>query len=441
MITIGVMTGNSLDAVDAVMTKFEDDSIIDICGMSVPYSAELKNNMLKLRDEIYKNDSCMEKVCKLPLFERTLDEYTDLVIDCVKKLIKKSGVYEGEIKAIGWHGQSIGAHNPPSIAGETEAFTTQIFNPIKLANAIGIDVIYDFRSDDIFCGGEGAPLAPIHNLHLSKSLKLIGKYPVAFINAGNTANIAVIADDKDGIQKVIGFDCGAFNHYIDEYCRDMFNVDFDENGRIGTKGRINEQLLADLYENSAKTNDGRNFYEIVPPKSSGPHLYNMIDKLKEYDLLKEDVVRTLEYFSAYSVFLSLRFIAENFDFPKYILTFGGGWNNNLIYKDFKNLLKGKGVILEKHKKYFDDILSRIKKAKTVALPSEDVEISGKYMEARIMADLAYCYLTKQKYTMPEVSGCKHSIQCGIICYPFQNLNRYGRGITYSRASKGWYNKN
>jgi anhydro-N-acetylmuramic acid kinase len=437
MITIGVMTGNSLDAVDAVMTKFDGDFIKDICDMSIPYSLELKNDMLNLREEIYKLNSDMKKACKLPLFNKALDEYMDLVIECVKKLIKKSGINENEIKAIGLHGQSIGEHNPPSVAGETEPFTTQVFNPIKLANAVGIEVVYDFRSDDIFNGGEGAPLAPIHNLHLSKSLKVQGKYPVAFINAGNTANIAIICDDENNQQKVMGFDCGPFNHYIDEYCRVVFKLDFDKNGKIGAKGEINKELLADLYNYSARTFDDRNFYDIVPPKSSGPHLYKMMDKILKHGLTKEDVLRTLEYFSAYSVFLSLRFVRNDFDFPKYILTFGGGWNNCLVNKDFQNLLKGKGLILDEHKKYSDDILKKIKKAKTKALPSDDIGISGQYMEARIMADLAYCYLNKRTFTMPEVTGCKQSVVCGINCYPFQNLNRTGRGIMYSRASKGW----
>ena len=157
MITIGLMTGNSLDGVDAVMTDFGCGNIRDISFMSVPYSARLKKHMLELRKEILQFNSDMDKAFKTDLFKKTLKEYSDVCGITVENLIKQAGVAREKIAAIGISGQSTGAHNPPSVAGKTQPFTTQIFQPAKLAKATGIPVVYDIRSDDIFNGGEGAP--------------------------------------------------------------------------------------------------------------------------------------------------------------------------------------------------------------------------------------------------------------------------------------------
>lgn len=97
---------------------------------------------------------------------------------------------------------------PPSIAGGEPAYTVQVGNAGLLADLTGIPVICDFRSDDIMAGGEGAPLAPVHNLHIAGDLRNKGVFPVAFCNAGNTGNISVITEDKDGKNVVRGWESG-----------------------------------------------------------------------------------------------------------------------------------------------------------------------------------------------------------------------------------------
>ena len=438
MITIGVMTGNSLDGVDAVMTDFSDKGDIhDIAGISIPYSSELKQNMLELRQVVTDLHSDMAKASKLQLFKTTLSAYTDLVALTIEQLIEKSGVDKNKISAVGLHGQSCGEHNPPSLAQGAEPFTTQIFDAPTLAKKIGLPVIYDFRSDDIFNGGEGAPLAPMHNLHLSYALAKQGMFPICFINGGNTANIAVITSGDTLRKKVLGFDCGPFNHYVDFLARAFFDKDFDEDGKLALEGHINSMLLNDLYNEAALTADGENYLDILPPKSSGPHLYRMEERLKNYPLAEADILRTVEYFAAYTVFLSLRFIPEKYDFPRYFLMFGGGWKNPLIYRDFISLLTGRGLVLPQHAPFAEAIHHRLRGEKFYASLSDELHISGQYMEARIMADLARCFLLKKKFTASEITGCKKGAICGIICNPNENTRRKGRGFLYSRAAKGW----
>jgi len=437
MITIGIMTGNSLDAVDAVLTDFSGSKITDMSGVTLPYTKVLRKHLEELNEEIIKAHSNMVKISKTALFRETLDEYTTLLIKAVEKLLKQSKMKSEAVAAIGISGQSLGVHNPPSLAQGKEPFTTQIFDAARLAKETNIAVVYDVRSDDIFDGGEGAPLAPVHNLHLSYSLTSEGKYPVCFINGGNTANIAVITQGSSIRRNIIGFDCGAFNHYVDRLSEAFFKKPCDKDGAYGMRGNINTVLLEKLYERAAITPDGANFYELMPPKSSGPHLYTMLEELKKYPILKEDVLRTVEYFSAYTVFLSLRFIPDNLDFPKYFMLFGGGWKNPIIYHDFLNIIHGRGVILSEHQKIAKHILDKLRGKKFSIGLSDDFGISGKYMEARIMADIAYCFLTHIPFTKPEITGCQNGVVSGIICKPNENLRRRGRGFTFSRAAKGW----
>ena len=139
MITIGIMTGNSLDAADVVMTEFSGaGSIHDIAGVSVPYPAALRQDMLDLREEIIALGSDMDKAAKLPKFRPALKTYTELLAGAVEELLAKSGVPRENVAAIGLHGQSTGEHNPPSSAGGGEPFTTQMFDAAGLAKKAGI---------------------------------------------------------------------------------------------------------------------------------------------------------------------------------------------------------------------------------------------------------------------------------------------------------------
>ncbi len=438
MITIGIMTGNSLDGLDAVMTAFEkNNSISNMACVSLPYSFELRRDMLALREEITALESDMGKASRLPLFKQALEAYTQLAAEAVGQLLQQSGIEKKDVAAIGLHGQSAGAHNPPSLAGGGEPFTTQIFDAAKLAKLTGIPVVYDFRSDDIFNGGEGAPLAPMHNLHLSYALSKKGVFPVCFINGGNTANVALVSSGKTLRKQVCGYDCGPFNHYVDMLAQAFYGKDFDEDGRLAAGVHINSMLLRDLYNEAALTPDGDNFLDLVPPKSAGPHLYNMGARLQIYPLTEADILRTTSYFAAYTVFLSLRFLPKELDFPRHFLMFGGGWRNPQIYWDFINLLTGRSLVLPEHKDMAEEVRSRLRGQKFRCAMADEYGLSGRYMEAQLMADMARCFLEEIPFTAPEITGCRQASICGIICRPGENTRRRGRGFTYSRAAKGW----
>ena len=450
--TIGIMTGNSLDAVDVVLTEFGTDTIKDLSSHTKPYPKELTDKMLKLRALVKDVDSEMDKLSENEFFVSTVNEYTTLVADTVKELMAHSRYKNSDIAALGFHGQTCD-HFPPSIAKGADAYTLQIGNAQLLADLTDIPVIYDFRSDDIMCGGEGAPLAPVHNLHISKKLKEQGIFPVAFCNAGNTGNIAVIT--KNGGDKMIvkGWDAGPFNHFSDYLVRTYKNMSYDKDAVFAKQGKIIPELLRDLFENVAVTSNGENFYLQAPYKSSDPSWYRIPESLncKKYSF--EDTLRTVVYLSTYTCYHTLSFVPDNLKMPANFLVFGGGWKNPLTMNDFKNLLAGNALILEEHKDLFNKIKNRMIEPPMVEW-SDKFGYSGEYMEARIFADMAYCRIIGEPFTYPEGSGCRKPVVGGIYCLPATgrpyglekmlqacntaDLNkRISAPELWNRASKGW----
>ena len=445
------MTGNSLDAVDAVLTLFDGERIDDIAAHSIDYPPELTRRFLLLRERLKEcrgETACLENN---PFFDETVTAYTNLVAQSVNELCAKAGVDKSEIAAIGLHGQTCD-HFPPSVAGGEEPYTLQIADAPLLANKTDIPVIYDFRSDDIMNGGEGAPLAPVHNRHLCADLKQKGVFPVAFCNAGNTGNIAVVSENGDGRETVSGWDIGPFNHFADLLVRSQKGKSCDFNGEYGKKGEIVPELLPVLFDTVAVTSENKNFYLQKPPKSSDPSWYKLDIENVCAKHGFENALRTVEYLSAYGFVHSLSFIPENVRMPHAFLLFGGGWKNPLIKKDFQDLLNGKGFIPEKHRALFEKILSRFEQSPEVCF-SDRFGYSGEYMEARIFADMARCRITGEPFSFPETTGCGTPTVAGIYILPetgrkylledllktYQTAGATADGWRkkYNRAAKGW----
>lgn len=421
------MTGNSLDAVDVVLTEFAPNFIKDIASHTLSYPEALRQNLLRLRAGLQANLHILPEYADHSFFIETVNSYTHLVAETVNKLLQIAGVSKNEIAAIGFHGQTCG-HFPPSIAGGEPPYTLQVGNANLLADETGLPVIYDFRSDDLMNGGEGAPLAPIHNAHLSEKLKSDGIFPVAFCNGGNTGNIALISTDYDNKTVVTGWDVGPFNHLADLIMRDNFNLPFDPDGQYASRGIIRLELLADLFSQAALNAAGKNFYEVRPPKSSDPAWYRLPD-ISSYPI--EDILRTVEYLSVYGFYHTLAHIPPELKMPKHFLVFGGGWKNPLMMNDFKLLLQGKAAVLPQHKELFSSLQKRLGTQCEVCW-SDKYGLSGTYMEARLIADLAYCRINQIPFTYPETTGCHTPTVCGIWCYPSSPQQPL-----YNRAAPGW----
>lgn len=426
---IGIMTGNSLDAVDSVITEFHDSQMSDICGHSLPLPSEIATGFRKLKQQLADNHGNIEALINQPDFKQLHNSYLKITAQTVAQLLQKAHLQPSDIDAIGFHGQTC-AHCPPSIVRNShETYTVQIGSGQMLADLTGIPVVFDFRSDDLMNGGEAAPLAPVHNLHIARTLQNKGIFPVVFCNGGNTGNISVItADSHSGKEKVYGWDTGPFNHFIDYLVRSEKNEPCDFDGKFGKKGKIDYHLLEDLFEHAVITQNSDNYLLQTPPKSSDPAWYKIIPSLINSQISFEDRLRTAEFFSTYIFTFNLRYISETFQRPSYFLVFGGGWKNPLVFQDFKNLLHGKTKVLPQHQKIFAEIVN----PQAVIDWSDRYGYDGQFMEARIFADMAKCYFTKEPFSFPETTGCKTPTVGGIIAIPNGSNTQF-----YSRAARGW----
>lgn len=416
---IGIMTGNSLDAVDVVLTSFEKDKITDIAGYSLPYTHELRSNILTLKAYL-SADMDMDTFIQTPLFQQTHKEYVRLVADAVLTLIQQANIKKTDICAIGFHGQTIDFCSP-SIAKNTNTlpYNTQMGSGQLLANLTGLPVIYDFRSDDIMTGGEGAPLAPTHNLNLAKAFNI---ETAIFYNAGNTSNLAVVTHNN-----VLGWDAGPFNELIDKMVRLHKNEACDLDGKYGLTGTVDLDLLRKLFHSSATTSSGKNYLTMPPPKASDPKWYRFLDELKDPTYF-ENKLRTVEYFAAYSAVYTLKFIPQAV-IPANFILFGGGWNNPVCKMAFEDLLTNRAPILPEHQVDFYHIWERLEQA-----PRIWISDMGKYMEARIFADLARYYVHNKAwfYGIPH----HQNRRLGRMRHPFEGEI----DDMLSRSAKGWQNK-
>jgi anhydro-N-acetylmuramic acid kinase len=526
LLAIGAMTGNSLDGVDVVLTRFgKDGSITDLKSHSVASPAQLTERLRTVREVINTAGGDMEEaVRRLDKLaggaeEQTItrheqraeadngsadhcnfndvqNQYIRFVAGAINELIalakadaKLSSEYDLDcIDLIGFHGQTC-AHFPPSIARTSDpnvTYTVQIGDGQALADLTGIPVVYDFRSDDLMHGGEGAPLAPVHHQHLAEQLRKQGRFPIAFCNAGNTGNFTIISctagsgvhgQGSEAQVSVLGWDAGPFNNYPDRLVQLEQGEECDRDGKFGSKGRVNIALLERLFDSAVITQDGRNYLLEPPPKSSDPQWYRLIPELTGEAscagerISFEDRLRTAEYFSAYIYVHALTMVPEHLSMPRYFALCGGGWKNPVAREHFAGLLRGdfaNNPVLECHKESFEKLLERLAappeqtgegNASVVAM-ADDFGFDGTAMEARIFADAAVSRVIGQAFTRPSTTGVERDTVCGIIRFPGGKLDSASANLRgwleefnsrdatvdrpdvfdgrWSRASAGWH---
>ncbi len=414
---IGNMTGNSMDAIDLVLTKFDGDKMADICCFSSPYTKSMQKKMEALRTAVA--DKTRQEIESLPEFKSIHDEYVQQVAACINEMCQKFKLDKSKIDAIGFHGKTLD-HNPPSRAKieKTKPYTLQIGSGKMLADLTGIKVVYDFRSAPLMAGFDGAPLVPPHNAHIATT-----EGDGCYYNGGNTSNFAWIVDGK----AQVGTDAGPFNEYLDNFIRNNTKDTFDKDGKYGKKGKLNKALLKELFD------IGRKFYERDLPKSGDPQFYHkdeVFATIKKHKLSVEDAVHTLEYFAAYIAVQALTLIPEKIKLPPAIILFGGGWKNPVVRESFEMLLKGKGYVIPEHKEAFKEFLKRFSQAPTVKYSN-----FGEMMEARLFADLARYKLEEHTWEIPEIVASGKKIICGVVATPKRGRKIYDDKINL--AAKGW----
>jgi len=235
VLALGLMSGTSLDGIDAALIETDGESVSATRGfLSMPYDAEFRSRLRGIlgRDEADPQVSSVE--CDL----------TFRHVRAVEGLLRQEGVKATEVYCIGFHGHTI-LHRPEV------GFSWQLGDPALLARETGIDVVGDLRQADLAAGGQGAPLAPAYHCAMSAGLEK----PLAVLNIGGVANVTWIGRNGE----LLAFDTGPGNALLDDWVQRHTGAAADFDGRLAISGSVDAVALDRLLDND--------YFGKPPPKS------------------------------------------------------------------------------------------------------------------------------------------------------------------------------
>src|ERR1700749_436177 len=224
---IGLMSGTSLDGVDAALIETDGEDVArPLASQTIAYSPETRA-LLRAALAEARN---VEQGAPVPYAIRDAERLlTEAHVEAVKALLEKTGLAPDQVALIGFHGQTI-LHRPD------KHWTWQIGDGAALARLTGIDVVNDFRSADVKAGGQGAPLMPLYHAAMAKKLGLA--LPVVIVNIGGVAQVTYISDDT-----ILAFDTGPGNAPIDDWMLKHHGKLLDEGGTFARTGKIDDAAL------------------------------------------------------------------------------------------------------------------------------------------------------------------------------------------------------
>lgn len=295
---VGLMSGTSADAIDAVLVDFSRSQPRLIHALNFSLPADYRHNVLFLSQS-------QEKV--YPAQIAILDQQmAHLSAQAVQTLLQQSNTTAKDIIAIGSHGQTL-YHQPPT-TNNKYAYTWQIGDPSLIAYLTGITTVADFRRHDMAAGGQGAPLVPAFHQAVFAGKNYI------ILNIGGIANITVLSQDPN--QAVIGFDTGVGNALMDAWCQQHRQQPLDNKGQWASSALPDTALLDRLLQDP--------YFHQAPPKSTGRDYFNLtwLQPYLDEDLSPAVVQATLCHLTVTSITQAIQpYTAEA------LLVCGGGVHN------------------------------------------------------------------------------------------------------------------
>jgi len=362
----GLMSGTSMDGIDAALVEFDGSHIRLIASHShsIPTDLKTKLSLLSLNSEAATIDMLGEADAELG----------DLFSEAINKLLSNAGIQASQVTGIGSHGQTI-RHRPDI----PHRFTMQIGDANKISYRTGITTVADFRRKDMAADGEGAPLAPAFHQQVFHS----ESENRAVLNIGGISNLTHLPKDKS--QSCFGFDCGPGNILMDAWIQRHQQQAFDKNGEWAASASADKELVSQLMNDA--------FIQQLPPKSTGKEHYHL-DWLKQQGNIKElnaaQVQASLCKFTCDSIVYA---IENHMPELNRLIVCGGGAHNAHLMLLLKNRLPE--IIIESSEKH---------------------GIHPDWVEAIAFAWLAKKTLNKQSGNLPAVTGASKTVILGSI-YP------------------------
>ena len=359
--SLGLMSGTSLDGIDASIIISDGEKLINI--EENQYFAYTRDFQSQLRDFINECDG-------IEFVKKNKETFNDLERELTLLHRKISDAiimrYKKNIDFVGFHGQTI-THQPK------KKYSIQMGDAKLLSQLLKKKIIYDFRANDIENNGNGAPLACIYHYNLSKKLNLFE--PVIFLNIGGISNITYVNGNQ-----LIAKDIGPGNVLIDEYIKKNSTFNYDKDGKIALRGKINHEIIKFFLETELqnlkkkKSLDRKDFS------------YQFINGL-EFN----DAVATLTYLTANIISI---FLNENYETSTKIILCGGGRKNTTLINHIKYLSKKK--------------ITRI----------DDLGIDGDYIESQAFAYLSIRSILKKNISFPQTTNSPKPLTGGKLIKNF-----------------------
>ncbi len=356
---IGLMTGTSVDGIDAVLARIGDAHFSLHSTLNQPLPDALRQAVLAL---------CQpgnNEIDRAGTVSRQLGQHYALAC---RALLDQAGIRPDQVRAIGCHGQTI-RHRPGS-----EGFSLQLGCPDTLAVQTGIPVVSNFRNKDMVLGGQGAPLVPPFHR------QLFGRPAQrrAIANIGGMANVTLL----DGNTLLGGFDTGPGNVLMDLWIQEHQQRPYDQDGTWASGGqtdpRVLEAMLSDPY------------FQQPPPKSTGREHFHEAWLRRhlppKYD--SQQIQATLAELTARSISDALTDFA-----PQQLLVCGGGAHNH-------------------------HLMARLQHHLGIPVASTETEgLHPDWVEAAAFAWLAWARLEQRYGNAPVVTGASREAVLGQVTLP------------------------
>ncbi len=357
VIALGAMSGTSLDGVDAALVETDGERIFAFGDSGYRPYCEAERAVLR---------------AGLGHWSGPEVEAAGALTDQVHAELL-SGFPTAEI--VGFHGQTL-AHAP------RRQGTLQVGDGAALAEALGRPVVWDFRSDDVALGGEGAPLAPFFHFACAKYIG--ATRPLCFLNLGGVGNLTYVDprfERPEDPGALLAFDTGPANAPLNDLLQARLGLPFDKDGAIARKGQVEEGAL-ELFL-------AEGFFAKMPPKSLDRNDFSeMVELVGE--LSDADAAATLTAMCAAAVAQGMEHCAEG---PEMVLVTGGGRQNPVLMEMLR-------VSLDCPVK-----------------PVEDVGLDGDMLEAQAFAHLAVRVARGMPTSCPGTTGVRACVGGGVVSVP------------------------
>lgn len=315
---VGLISGTSMDGIDAALVQFGDHQCAVLATLAAPYPDELRDRLISAAQT--PAECTVDRVGHL-------DQWVgECFRDATIALLEQQGVAAGSVNAIGSHGQTL-RHQPRA----ARPFTLQIGDANIIAAGTGIRTVADFRRRDLALGGEGAPLTPAFHQWLFADRNKNR----AILNIGGIANVTLLLPES---ASVTGFDTGPGNTLLDAWCRESRNEPYDEGGVWAASGTVLQPLLNEMLADP--------YFKLPPPKSTGFEYFNSawikarLAAVGKDVAAPQDLQATLAELSARTIAMS---ILEHAPAIEQVLVCGGGVHNQDLIQRLQSCLPGTSV--------------------------------------------------------------------------------------------------